>query len=303
MPTSRTSTASHHRVGLLFALATAVTWGLTGVWVKLLPGVSLLGVVTGRLFVALLVMLPLWLWQRRQSFYPQHANLRLTWGLSLMMVFYYGLAVVAFQAAPVAEATLLINSSPLFAVAYQLLRGVPTSRNEKVGVTLAMIGVGVIVLPELAKANGGGQSRLIGDACALASAGVMAAYSILYRRGAERGEDPAPTAVATGTFAAGAPLLGMWLAQNPEEVARVSSQGHLLAALLTLGVISTVVPTFSYSAASRRLPVVLTTTTRLMTPVFAAIFALVVLGEVPSVWLVPGGFLVLGGLYLTTRRR
>jgi len=74
-------------------------------------------------------------------------------------------------------------------------------------------------------------------------------------------------------------------------------------AAVVLAVITTAIPTLAYSTASKRLPAVVTTTTRLMTPVFAAVAAWVVLEEVPSVWLAPGGALVIGGLLVSLRSR
>ena len=72
------------------------------------------------------------------------------------------------------------------------------------------------------------------------------------------------------------------------------------AVFAALGAVSTAVPTVAFSVASRKLPAVLATTFALLTPVFAAAFAALVLGERPSPWLLPGGALVLGGVLLTS---
>ena len=77
--------------------------------------------------------------------------------------------------------------------------------------------------------------------------------------------------------------------------------GQSWGALVGLAVVTTAVPTLAYSTASRRLPAVVTTTVRLLTPAFAAVAAWAVLGEVPSVWLGLGGALVVAGLAWSLR--
>ncbi|WP_275096238.1 EamA family transporter [Sedimenticola hydrogenitrophicus] len=52
---------------------------------------------------------------------------------------------------------------------------------------------------------------------------------------------------------------------------------------------------------SKRLHPLVTTTIRLSTPVFAAVFALVFLDEPPSRWTMPGGAMILAGIYLTIK--
>lgn len=77
--------------------------------------------------------------------------------------------------------------------------------------------------------------------------------------------------------------------------------GRILLVFAALGAVSTTVPTIGYAAASRRLAPVLTTTYRLLTPICAALLAALVLDEMPSKWLLPGGTLVLAGIALVLR--
>ena len=47
------------RVLLLVAALTSLTWGLTGIFIRLLPPVSPMLVASARLFIALLIVLPI----------------------------------------------------------------------------------------------------------------------------------------------------------------------------------------------------------------------------------------------------
>jgi len=111
----------------MIALITSLTWGLTGIFVRLLPGISPLAITAVRMAVALLCALPV-------SAYGYSGMTRRTGGLAsalrrpaayvlaLFMVCYYLLATSAFQRAPVAEVGLLISTQPLFVLAIRSLR-------------------------------------------------------------------------------------------------------------------------------------------------------------------------------------
>ena len=282
------------RVGLGLAVLSAATWSLAGVWIRLLPGVPLATVVAGRLALALVVLLPV-IWVRRRSLGLGSP----AWGLAALMAGYYLAAVAAFRLAPVAEATLFVNSSPLFAVGWALARREPLGRGQIWGTALALAGVAVIVLPGLVSGADADRQRLAGDALALVAAAGMAAYAVAFQRLGDRA--PTPLAVTALTFALGAAALAVLAGLlGPAAFAGLDGPASW-GALAGLATVTTAVPTLAYSAASRRLPAVVTTTVRLLTPAFAAAAAWAVLGEVPSVWLAPGGALVVGGLAVSLR--
>lgn len=285
------------RLGLTLAVVSAATWALAGVWVRLLPGVPLATIVSGRLALALVAVGPLAL-VRRQRLGRAGAA---AWGLAALMVAYYACAVAAFRFTPVAEGTLFINVSPLFAVAWALARREPVRRGERWGTALALLGVAAILAPSAAEGTDAGRARILGDGLALAAALGMAIYSIAYSRLRASGRAPTPLLVTALTFMLGASgAAGLLMVQGSAALAGLSAPVPV-GALLALALVTTAVPTFAYSVASQRLPPILTTTVRLLTPAFAAVAAWGVLGEVPSVWLVPGGALVLGGLALSVR--
>ena len=283
------------QTAVALAVLSAATWSLAGVWVRLLPGVPLVTVVAGRLALALAVVGPVALARRRDLGRPGGA----AWALAALMVAYYAAAVAAFRLTPVAEGTLFVNASPLFAVAWAVARGEPVRRGERWGTALALAGVALILVPGLVAEGGAGRARVAGDGLALVAAAGMAAYAVGYRRLGDRA--PAPLLVTTLAFALGAVGAAVWAGVRGGAALAGLDGPAPWGALVGLAVVTTAVPTFAYSVASQRLPPILTTTVRLLTPVFAAVAAWAVLGEVPSAWAVPGGALVLGGLGLSVR--
>ena len=155
------------RTGLSLAVLSAATWSLAGVWVRLLPGVPLATIVAGRLAFALVALAPV-IWLRRRALGRADAP---AWALAALMAGYYVAAVAAFRLAPVAEATLFVNASPLFAVGWALARREPLSRAQLAGTALALAGVVVIVLPGLLSSADADRQRLVGDALALGRRG------------------------------------------------------------------------------------------------------------------------------------
>ena len=283
------------RTGLALAGLSAATWSLAGVWVRLLPGVPLATVVAGRLALALAVLAPA-VWLRRRALGRADAP---AWALAALMAGYYVAAVAAFRLAPVAEATLFVNASPLFAVGWALVRREPLARGQVWGTALALAGVAAILVPGLVSDADADRQRLAGDALALVAAAGMAAYAVAFQRLAHRA--PSPLLVTALTFALGAGALAA-LGGAGGAAAFAGLDGPApWGALVGLAVVTTAVPTLAYSTASRRLPAVTVTATRLLTPAFAAVAAWLMLGEVPSLWLAPGGALVLGGLAWSLR--
>jgi drug/metabolite transporter (DMT)-like permease len=287
--------------GLLAAFATALTWGATGVFVRLLEGHGPLTVTAGRLLVALLFAAPVILWLRPQPG-PWKACLQPgpAWTLGGLLVAYYVLAVIAFQLAPVGEVALLLTTGPLFLVIWRRLRGLSTRRAEELGALLAFAGVVVVLLPTLSFAAGSGL-RLLGDGIALFAAMVIAAYAGYFRMLGERGAAPDTLRVSLLVFAVGGVLVGVVAAGLERPWTVDWTQADWLN-LLGLGVIATVIPSIGYAIASARLSAVLTTTINLLIPVIAMIAAAIVLDEHPSRLLLPGAAMVIAGLWLILSR-
>ena len=299
------------RLGLACAGATALTWGLVGTLVRLLPALGPVELVAGRLAFALVGALPALALAAPRREAAAAARTGAAWALGALLGGYYLLAVAAFRLAPVADVALLLATAPLCALALRRLGGGRATARERTGALVALVGVAVTLVPSIEAAlhassagatAGGGLRRLGGDALALAAAAASAGYALLFRRAgidaARRGRPaPTPIGVALLTFALGCAALALRAAVAGEpfvRVERLDARGWLLLAVL--GVLCTLVPTLAFATAARRLPPVLTSAAQLLVPVVSATAAALALGERPSLWLVPGAALVGVGL-------
>jgi drug/metabolite transporter (DMT)-like permease len=310
-------------LGLAAAGATALAWGLVGPLVRLLPGLTPLELVAGRLGVALAAALPALALPAARREAARALRSRPAWALALLLTAYYLLAVAAFRAAPVADVALLLATAPLWALLLRRVRGgAPAAPGDGAGALVALAGVAVTLVPSVRGVAGGGASagaaRLGGDVLALLAAATSAGYALVFadaraRAQAVAGRRPGDAAaaphappsafgVALLTFAVGTGALALRAAAYGQPLlraGRLDARGWALLAVL--GVASTLVPTLAFAEAARRLPPVLTSAAQLLVPVVAAAAAAAALGEVPSPWLVPGGALVAGGLWRLVR--
>jgi len=282
---------------LLIAGLTSLLWGLTGIFVRLLPALPPLTVTAGRLLVALLVILPILGLVRsaRQQFASILAH-PIAYTLALLLTGYYLLATTAFQLAPVAEVALLLSTPPLFVLSFRRIRHDIPSRTEVSGALLAVLGICLILAPALASTGESSINHLIGNILAVCAAGLTAIYAYTYRLLHERGTAPETIGVSLLTFVSGSAVLVLMVIFSPTPAMLETLTGKDLLIFLGIGVFSTAIPSLGFAIASSHLPAVVTATTSLLIPLFAGLFAFLILGETLSPMFIPGGFLVLAGI-------
>lgn len=290
--------------GIMAASFAALGWASTGIFVRNLPGWPPLNIVAGRFLVALLAVCVLIAISRKKNTFARSLLQPKCWALSALMMAYYLCATVAFQMAPVGEVALCISTSPLFVLIFQLVLQQPTPNIEKVGSAIAFVGVTLVFLPILRHSGEAFPDRFMGISLALAGAMIMATYALNYQANTKTLTAPSSSAVAFLTFLAGLILLTSWLGLTGHLTdVPVSPSLRPLALLLGLGIIATIMPTLCYSVASQRLPSMLTTSIRLLTPIFSALLGMIFIAEIPTNWFWLGGSLVIGGLLLMTWQR
>ena len=135
-----TVTAPTERGTILAASLTAVMWGLTGIFVRLLPGLSPLAVTTVRLSGSLIVAFPLFaISDAKRSSLKLAVKKPVAYALASLLAGYYLLATAAFQLAPVAEVALLLSTPPLFVLALRRIRGDVPKVLEVLGEAIAQV--------------------------------------------------------------------------------------------------------------------------------------------------------------------
>jgi drug/metabolite transporter (DMT)-like permease len=277
---------------LAAALTTALAWSPAGLFVQAAAGGAValtpLGITAARFALSFLALLPV-VWTARRNLVAT-ARMPVAWTLAAVMIGYYLVAVTTFTFTTVAEGTLLINSTPLFALAIRMLRRQPVTRAEITGALIAFGGLCVILLPDVIGGSAD-TDRLIGAGLGLAAALAGAVYALVF---AQTEQHPDPGVVTLLTFAVGATLA---LPLMPSASELQANAG----ALIGLGLIVTALPTLLYSVASSRLPAVLVTTIRLLTPIVGTLLAVVVWNERLGATFWIGAALVLAGLYVLVR--
>jgi len=296
-------TITKERITLLAASLTAVMWGLTGIFVRLLPGVPPLAVTTGRLSGSLVVALPIFaISDARRSSLKLAVKKPSTYTLASLLAGYYLIATAAFQLAPVAEVALLLSTPPLFVLALRRIRGDVPKVPEVLGAGLAATGIVLILAPRLALTERSVHARLIGDTLAVCAALLTACYAYLYRQMAKNDAAPEPLSVTFMTFVLGSAALIALVALIPVAIPSDALHGSNLLLLVALSVLCTAIPSFAFAFASKHLPPVVTATVSLLIPLFAGGFAYLILGEKVPLTAIPGSAFVLAGILIILRQ-
>ena len=141
--------------------------------------------------------------------------------------------------------------------------------------------------------------RSVGNLLALGAAACRASFAGVSQSCKKRGKHAAPINVSLVTFCSGTIALSLWLAARGETPEPADIVGCV--PVLLLGIVSTVVPTLSYALASSRLSPILTTNLTLLSPLLATTWAVVILGEWPSLWFWGGAIFVVSGLLIVIR--
>jgi drug/metabolite transporter (DMT)-like permease len=279
------------------ALCATATWGMSGIFVRWLPGWSPFLVLTGRFLVAIAALLPILLLSPDiRSHLMRSLSTRLIWWLSLPAIGSYILGTAAFQMAPVGEVTLLFTTSPLFIVAYKAMTHLPIKRSESVGILLAAVGVSLLLLPKLSIKQINDWQPIAGYILAFGAAGLVAHYTVWFSALAKQELAPRSIEIVFVTFLLGGflSLLCFIIFSKLSVAIEISRQAILIVS--GLGILSTAVPFLCYTVAAQRLPIMLSTALLMLEPAFAALFASLVLQEVPSPWFGMGSLLICSGL-------
>ena len=285
--------------GLLSALGFSVFWATTGITVKLLPDLSPTFITTARCLFAYIALLLIYA-SRGQSIWTIREVKKYKaggWTLLFMMIAYIFMVVLAYQWAPVAEVVLINGCSPVFVLIYKKVVYKKLPISEFIGALLALAGLLIVVLPGLLEPTSDNRMGLI---FALMSSALIATYAILFYELELRKISPEPFSVTINVFLFGTILFTIiqFLSSYNDSILELSTYESLL--LVSIGVLSTAVPTFCYSFSSITLPPVITTSFRMLTPVLATLFAYLIFHSIPQWSVYPGGALILMGLMTMT---
>jgi DME family drug/metabolite transporter len=289
------------RTAILFAAIAVTGWGMTGVLVRLVPSLPATFITSARQIVALVCMLPA-LSRRPREIVPALRH-GITWRLAIALNAFFLFAVLGFQRATVSEVTLFIATAPVWILIANSITGARIRRREWIGAAVALTGVAVMTVPRISFAGAASQRHVFGEFLALIAAMGSAGYAAQFRTAHLREDvNLSPTVVTAFSFALGGFVLLVATALIQGLPLADAFHPHNALILIAIGVCSTAVPSFTFAKASQTLPAIVTTTTQLMIPVLATLFAAIVLREWPPLLVIPGGALVITGTWYMLRR-
>jgi len=193
----------------------------------------------------------------------------------------------------VANATLLANFAPVFVtLGAWLLFGQRVNRLFLLALALSLAGAALLVAPSFGAAG----TRLTGDAFGAVTAMFYGAYMLAIWR--SRGSGGTAAVMVLSSTVSALLLFPPALGWGGPVLAQ-SAHGWLI--LLGLALVPQVAGQSLIAYAMAQLPASLSALSLLAQPVFAAIYAWMMLGEGMDAMQIAGGAVVLGGIYLAKR--
>ena len=285
------------------AALTAIPWGFTGIFVRLLPPIPSLTITAGRFAISLITILPiLFCFKSTRSSLRNTMSCSVNYTLALLLIGDYVFATTAFQLAPVAEIALLLGTTPLFVLVICCIRGESSTLSEICGALLPIIGIAIIMLPKISFSDSHGIQHLLGDIFAVFAAASVATYAYIYRMLVNKGHAPECIGVSILTFLLGGITLGVIVTLSPHASGITSLNKNDIFIFLGLGIISTAIPTLSFAIASKQLPPIITAMISIFIPLFSGVFAYLILHEYLSILFLVGCIFVLLGVFLIVQK-
>jgi drug/metabolite transporter (DMT)-like permease len=259
-------------------------WGTTGLFVRTLGshGFSSFELLALRLIVVFALLLPI---LSRKGFFKRfHPTAKTAIFVSILMLFYYLGAIVAFQNLPLVLAVLVIGSSPLIAWCVPLVSEFRLPRGQEwvqgVGVFFGVLGLiglafskneGSVVPNESIPSLG----YLGGFFAALVT--VINARKLRFTKADQL---PSPEGISFLTAGFGLLLSPLFFSKSEQLISRIGSDWTLIVGF---GVFATLIPGFAIAYASSRLNPTTTSTVSIQLQVWTAVLGWIILDEKLSV--------------------
>jgi len=285
----------HSRAYLAIAIA-MVSISFASIFIKWSESPPFL-IAAYRLALSCAILLPYLVWtgglSEIRNFSRNEVGLIILSGVALS--FHFGLWIVSLSLTLVSTSVILVTSHPIFVagVSHFLLKE-KVKKLAAVGIVIAFSGVAVISISDYRTGTG----TLLGDLMAFVG-GICAGIYFLSGRIARQKLSVAPYAFSV--YGLSSVILFGAAAIAGDQL--LVSDSRELTLFLLMAIVPTIFGHTMFNYALKKVPAHIVSTSVLGEPVGASLLAYLLLpGEVPGVWIVLGGALVVGGLYIVLTR-
>jgi len=285
----------HSRAYLAIAIA-MVSISFASIFIKWSESPPFL-IAAYRLALSCAILLPYLVWtgglSEMRNFSRNEVGLIVLSGVALS--FHFGLWIVSLSLTLVSTSVILVTSHPIFVagVSHFLLKE-KVKKLAAVGIVIAFSGVAVISISDYRTGTG----TLLGDLMAFVG-GICAGIYFLSGRIARQKLSVAPYAFSV--YGLSSVILFGAAAIAGDQL--LVSDSRELTLFLLMAIVPTIFGHTMFNYALKKVPAHIVSTSVLGEPVGASLLAYLLLpGEVPGVWIVLGGALVVGGLYIVLTR-
>lgn len=263
----------------------SIFFGSSAIFIRFASQASATSLTLFRLSIAAVLML-IFALSRRELKALGRSELMLVIASGLLLSLHFATFILAVKETTVANATFLVNTSPvMLAVLSPLIIKERTTSREVLAVLAAIVGILFV-----AHAGNGFRAFGYGDVSALLAAFFVAIYSMLGRHLRTSGMSTACYTAYVYTVATFASLAMIGLFND--HAFRVYDTQNVLA-IVGLGIVPTTLGHTLYNYALGSVKTVTANLFPLMEPIIASLFAVVLFGEVPTLTQIAGYSLIL----------
>lgn len=271
---------------VVYSLLTAMLWATTGIFIKYLSNFELLDILTFRFVVALIASV--------MAFRIVRYDFHLL-PVALLMTAYYIFASYGFYTSPVALVALIIATSPVFTLIFRWFNREQIAAYEIYGFFIAFVGLASYFYAAPVSTQYTQLQLWLGAGAALLAAISRALFSVcIWRSLIPSSRHMAQLNILILLLGTVIFLPTMFV--TPPIKITVES----FSAIIGLGVIATFLPNLFNAIASKHVNPTLHNTLCMMTPLFAAVLAWVLLGESQSAFSLLCILVVVMGVLVTS---
>jgi drug/metabolite transporter (DMT)-like permease len=282
----------------LSLIVVIIFWGSSFASIKiLLPQIPANTIAFLRFFLASIVLGIFLVITKQPRLQRKHLPSILLTGLSGIAIFNV-LQNQGLRYAGATDSAILIAMSPVFiALLSWLILKERISKLQIIGIFIAFAGSVLVATDGSLSDLGFHRMRLLGDLLVLLSSIIWAVFSISLKKLLKH--YPPTTIITYSTFVGTVFLIPFSLLEYPVDLTAVTATGWLN--IIYLGLLASALGNLIWNAALNTVSAVTAGAYLYLSPVVAAIVALIFLNEIPSIYTIIGGLIILMGTYFASK--